>query len=174
VLIKVVLKQIIKKIKSIVVVCHGNILRSQVLEKYLKHYSEMNSVKLKLYSAGIAEWEAYENTEDLLQEVEKELNKRGLLVTLKRNIWNKEVEKQILDADFVLAADADIKTVILSRMEGSFSKEKVYTYYEFIDEGEKSFQDTYDHILKRQDPVRFEASFNELARIAEKAVKLNF
>jgi len=38
----------------------------------------MNSVKLELYSVGITEWEAYEDTEDLLKEVEKELKKRGL------------------------------------------------------------------------------------------------
>jgi len=74
----------------------------------------------------------------------------------------------------MLAADADIKSVILSRMEGTFNKKKVYTYYEFIEEGEKSFEDTYDHIYKRQDPERFKASFNELDRIAEKTIKLNF
>lgn len=157
-----------KKIQHWIIICYGNILRSQVLEQYLRHYSELWNIDIKFYSAGVAGREEFTNTKELLQEVHTELLKREISCSLQRNTWNKEVEKKIIAADIVLFADTEIKTIALGRMNNRINKEKVYTFYEVISEGETDFQDTYDYENKRQDPNRFRNAFDELDRIAGK------
>lgn len=159
----------IKQTKLIVIICHGNILRSQVLEQYLKHYAAQNAIALSLFSAGIAPWASYPNTEVLLKEVESELQKRGLQSKLIRKSWSADVVKKIVAADIVLAADMCVKNEIMTRVS---EVGKIATFYEIVGEGDRSFIDPYDHINKRQDPERFRLSFSELDRLAEKIIRL--
>ena len=56
-------------------------------------------------------------------------------------------------------------------MDNRIEREKVYTFYNVISEGEKDFEDTYDYEKKRQDPKKFAEAFDELERIAKKIIK---
>jgi len=157
-----------KKAQHWVLICYGNILRSQVLEQFLRHYSALWNLNIIFYSAGIAKQEEFPNTNELLEEVRQELHKRDILCSLRRNAWSKEVEERIITSDIVICADNEVRTKALERMNLRISKEKVYTFYEYISEGEIDFQDTYDYENNRQDPKRFRNAFDELDRIARK------
>lgn len=156
------------KVQSWFLICYGNILRSQVLEQYLRFYSKQMNKNINFYSAGIAKLEEFPNTKELLKEVHQELQKREITSSLKRNPWSKEVEKRITTTDIVLVADNEIKRKVIDRMNNRITKDKVHTFYEIISEGEIDFQDTYDYEKKKQDPKRFQDAFDELDRIARK------
>ena len=153
-----------------IIICYGNILRSQVLEKYLRHYSKKNNIKLKVYSAGVSKWSEFKSARKLLNEVNNELKKRNVQYPLRRRTWNKHVERKIKNADIVLVADNGIKSTVLERTQNQINKEKVFTFYEMISEGEKDFEDTYDYEKKQQDPKRFKEAFDELERISQKII----
>lgn len=156
------------KVQSWVIICYGNILRSQVLEQYLRYYSKKGNIKIKLHSAGVAKLEEFPNTKELLSEIYQELTKRNIPSSLKRNTWSKDIEQKIITADIILVADNKIKTSVIEKMNNQINKEKIYTFYEIILEGEIDFQDTYDYKKKKQNPQRFKAAFNELDRISKK------
>jgi len=156
------------EIQNWVLICYGNILRSQVLEQYLRHYAKLYNIQIDFYSAGIAKWDEFPNTKELLVEVRQELDKRDISNSLQRNAWSKEVENNIIAADIVLCADTAVKRKVHERMNNRIDDEKIFTFYNKISEGEIDFQDTYDYDKNRQDPVRFHDAFDELDRIAEK------
>ncbi len=156
------------KIQNWVLICYGNILRSQVLEQYLRHYAKLWAIQITFYSAGIAKWDEFPNTDNLLIEVRHELQKRGITYSLQRNAWSNEVEDRIISADIVLCADTSVKKKVLERMDSRLNSEKIFTFYNKISEGEIDFEDTYDYEKKRQDPIRFRYAFNEIDRIAKK------
>ncbi|MCK5758763.1 MAG: hypothetical protein KAH14_06690 [Clostridiales bacterium] len=158
------------KIQNWVLICYGNILRSQVLEQYLQHYAKLWDIQLTFYSAGIARRDEFPNTGDLLVEVHHELQKREIACSLQRNAWSNEVENKIISADIVLCADTSVKKKVLERMTNRISVKKVFTFYNKIGEGEIDFQDTYDYENKRQDPIRFRDAFDEIDRIAQKTL----
>jgi len=151
-----------------VVICYGNILRSQVLEQYLRHYSILWNIDINFYSAGVAKQDEFTNEDSLLKEISQQLLKRKIKHSLQRNPWNKKVEEKVLAADIVIFADNKVKKIALEKIKGQINKEKVFTFYELILEGEKDFQDTYDYENKKQDPIRFKNAFDELDRIASK------
>lgn len=160
----------IEKTHNWVLICYGNILRSQVLEQYLNYYSKQKNLKIKFDSFGIAGWDEFPDTANLLEEVFQELRKRDIPCSLERNAWNEEAKKKIKSADIILFADNNIKSTVFERMNHQINKENSYTFYEIITEGEKDFEDTYDYENNRQDPVRFRNAFNELDRIARKII----
>ena len=111
-----------KKKHRLVIICYGNILRSQVLEKYLRHYSKQKKLKLNIYSAGVSQWSEFKRASKLLKEVKAELKKRNIVCFLRNKIdyfgadgqpdrkrksksWNSKTEKEISNADIVLASD---------------------------------------------------------------------
>jgi len=154
--------------KNWVIICYGNILRSQVLEQYLKHYANLWNLDINFYSAGVAKQDEFTNKDLLLKEISQQLLKRKIKHSLKRTPWSKQVEEKILSADVVLFADNKVKTIALKKISKKINREKLFTFYEFILEGERDFQDTYDYVKKRQDPIRFKSAFDELDRIAFK------
>jgi len=156
------------KVQNWVIICYGNILRSQVLEQYLRHYSTLWNIDINFYSAGVANKDEFTNEQSLLKEISQQLLKRQIKYSLHRDAWNKKVEEKILTADIILFADNKVKTIALERINKKINKEKVFTFYELISEGEKDFQDTYDYEKKKQDPIRFKNAFDELDRIATK------
>jgi len=156
------------EIQNWVLICYGNILRSQVLEQYLRHYANLWDIQVNFYSAGIAKWDEFPNTKELLGKVLQELDKRDISCSLQRNAWSKEVENNIIAADIVLCADTTVKKKVLKRMNNRIDNEKVSTFYNKISEGEIDFEDTYDYEKNRQDPIRFQHAFDEIDRIAEK------
>lgn len=157
-----------RNIQNWVIICYGNILRSQVLEHYLRHYSKLRNIEINLYSAGVASSEEFPDKDELFAEIHMELQKRDIAHSLKRNPWSDEVEEHIATADIVIFADNSVRAKALERMNDRIDKEKTCTFYEFISEGEKDFEDTYDYELNRQDPIRFRNAFDELDRIAGK------
>ncbi len=152
--------------KQWIVICYGNILRSQVLEQYLRYYAEKYELNIEFSSAGIANQDEFPNTNILLEEIRQELHKRGIPCALNRNTWDNVVEAKIESADIVICADSSVKATVLKRMNSRIDKEKVFTFYGMISEGEIDFEDTYDYEKKRQDPIRFKNAFDELDRIA--------
>lgn len=158
--------------KEWVMVCYGNILRSQVLEQYLRFYSNQKGLNINFFSAGIAKWQEFPDTAELLEEIYHELDARGIPCVLHRNEWNENVEKAIKRADVIICADKNIKSAVSERLNNNVNPEKLHTFYSFISEGEKDFHDTYDYEKKRQDPIRFRNAFNELERIAVKMLDL--
>ncbi|MCD6323100.1 MAG: hypothetical protein J7L77_08755, partial [Clostridiales bacterium] len=156
------------KIQNWVLICYGNILRSQVLEQYLRHYAKLWDIQITFYSAGIAKWDEFPNTSNLLVEVHRELQKRSISCFLQRNTWSNEVENSIISADIVLCADTTVKKKVLERMNDRINVKKVFTFYNKIGEGEIDFEDTYDYVKKRQDPIRFRDAFDEIDRISQK------
>lgn len=163
-------KEMLRNARSIVLVCHGNILRSQVLEQYLHHYARLYSVDIELHSFGIAGFDAYPNTGLLLDEVRRELSRRGIAHHVERNPWGHDRLLIARQADVILVADSSVKTDLIGKMADSCMNRKIFTFYEIIDEGDKSFVDTYDPKTGRQDPQRFAESFSELDRIAQKII----
>ncbi len=160
-----------KKMVKIVILCHGNIMRSQVLGLYLRHHASRMEEDIEIFSAGVADWDAYSKTEILLDEVYRELKSREIDIKPERNVWSREVEEKINNADVVLAADISVKQDVISKMRNADGIVKIHTFYGFILEGNKDFEDTYDHIHKQQDPIRFKKAFSELDRIARKVIK---
>ena len=156
------------KVQNLVLICYGNILRSQVLEQYLRYYSSLGNINIELYSAGVAGSEEFPDKEKLFTEIRQELNKRNIPFSLHRNPWSNEVEERINFADIIICADKEIRKKVLERMNSRISEETVYTFYGIISEGEKDFEDTYDYENNRQDPIRFQTAFDELDRIAKK------
>lgn len=156
------------KTQNWVLICYGNILRSQVLEQYLKHYTKLFNIDIHISSAGVAKWEEFPNTKELLLEVQEELNNRNIANSLNRNAWSNEVEAKIVKSDIVICADSSVKQMVTERMNGRINLEKISTFYNRISEGEVDFQDTYDYEKNRQDPIRFRNAFDELDRIAKK------
>jgi len=159
---------ITNKKKNWVIICYGNILRSQVLEQYLRHYSKLWNIDMNFYSAGVATQDEFTNEASLLKEISQQLLKRKIKHSLQRNPWNKKVEEKVLAADIVIFADNKVKTIALEKINRPINKGKVFTFYELISEGEKDFQDTYNYEKKKQDPIRFKNAFDELDRIAVK------
>ncbi len=100
------------EIQNWVLICYGNILRSQVLEQYLRHYAKLYNLQIDFYSAGIAKWDEFPNTKELLIEVRQELDKRDVSCSLQRNAWSNEVEDRIITADTVLCADTSVKNMV--------------------------------------------------------------
>jgi len=160
------------KVQNWVLVCYGNILRSQVLEQYLRYYSSLGNININLYSAGVAEPSEFPDKEKLFTEIRQELNKRNIPFSLHRNAWSKEVEEKINFADIVICADKEIRKKVLERMKSRINEETIYTFYGIISEGEKDFEDTYDYENNRQDPIRFKDAFDELDRIARKMISV--
>lgn len=156
-------------IKQIGLVCYGNIARSQVLGIYLKEHLKEGGLNIRVYSVGTAPYEKYPNTPELLKEVEEKLKERKIYVKPKRNCWGKSAETKLKKSGIILAADKERKKEVISRLK-KFSEDSVYTFYEFINEGDKGFEDTYDYKKNRQNPVKFERLFDELERIAIKIV----
>ncbi len=149
---------------KITIVCHGNIVRSQVLHRYLARVLESRDVQADLFSCGIAPVEAYPNADTLLRDVQGTLNERGFAVALKRTAWNSEVAKRVEESDIVLVADNVIRSEILSRVD--VAPDKVFTFYEFIGEGKRDYVDTYNHDQGKQDTDRYHQAFDELGCIA--------
>ena len=149
---------------KITIACHGNIVRSQVLHRYLERVLESRDVQADLYSCGIAPLEAYPNADALLRDVQGTLNERGFTVVLKRTAWGSEAAKRVEESDLVLVADNVIRGEILSRVD--VAPDKVFSFYEFIGEGQRDYVDTYNHDQGRQDADRYHQAFDELGRIA--------
>ena len=126
-------------------------------------------LNIRVYSVGTAPYEKYPNTPELIKEVEEKLKERKVYVKPKRNCWSDDSEKELKKSDVILAADKERKNEVISRLN-DFPKDSVYTFYEFIGEGNKSFEDTYDYKNQRQDLLKFNMLFDELERIAIKIV----
>ncbi len=154
------------------IVCYGNILRSQVLEQYLRYYAKLYGIELLPNSAGIAGKEEFPDKTKLFQEISNELDRRGIPHNLHRNPWDSDVERTISESCIVICADQIVKATVLERMKSKIDKNKVFTFYEAINEGEKDFEDTYDYDNKRQDPIKFKNAFEELERISRKMIDL--
>lgn len=154
-------------INQIGVVCYGNIARSQVLGIYLKKFlNEAGLGRIEVYSIGTALYDEFPNTPSLISEVEEKLKERGVNIKPKRNHWTEEGKEKLCLSNIILVADENRKKDIVDRLG---DKIPIYRFYEFIGEGEKNFEDTYDYEKRRQDPVKFEGLFNELERIARKS-----
>ena len=158
---------IMKKIRQISLVCYGNIARSQVHGIYLKKFLKDKGLNVKVYSVGTAPYEKYPNTPELIKEVEEKLKERKIYAKPKRNCWSDDAERELKKSDVILTADKGRKMDVISRLKG-FPQKSVYTFYGFVGEGDKSFEDTYDYSKNCQDPVKFEKLFDELERIARK------
>lgn len=155
-------------IRQVGVVCYGNIARSQVLGIYLnKSLKEIGIGNIKVYSVGTAPYEACPDTPKLIKEVEEKLRKRKIYVKPKRNCWSKRAETELKKSEVILAADKERKSEVISRLK-DFPQDSVYTFYEFIGEGNKDIEDTYDYKRGCQDSVKFKGLFRELERIAGK------
>jgi len=158
-------------IKQISVVCYGNIARSQILGIYLNEFLKIAGFNdIEVYSAGTAPYETYPETPRLIKEVEDKLREIGINAKPERTPWSDEVRKKLELSDIILVADEERKKEVIERLDDNIPKYSIYTFYEFIDEGEKDFEDTYDYEKRCQDPLKFERSFNELGRIARKIV----
>lgn len=153
--------------QKIMIVCYGNILRSQVLDQYMSMYIRKHNLDLHILSAGVAPPEEFTEKEKLFKEIADELDKRGIPHNLHRNPWNQHIQEQAADTSLILCADFQIKTTVIERLKG-FTISNIKTFYEAAGEGEKSFEDTYDYKNRRQDPIKFAAAFSELERLAVK------
>lgn len=159
-----------KPIKQIGLVCYGNIARSQVLGIYLiKFLNEAGINTIRVYSVGTAPYETYPTTPQLIKEVEEKLKERGVNIKPRRNHWTEESKKQLEFSDIILVADENRKKDVIDRLGDRIPRNNIYTFYQFIGEGEKDFEDSYDYEKGRQDPVKFSKIFDELERIAKKA-----
>jgi len=156
---------------KISVVCHGNIARSQVLHHYITKYALEAGLAVEVFSCGTASWDAYPNAEALLAEVQRELEKRGVMGAVVRNVLDDSARGELENSDTVLAADQGIKDEVLKALQREQDRKKVSLFYEYIGEGTIDFVDTYDSKANEQDPARFARCFDELERIAEKVVR---
>lgn len=153
-------------IKQVGVVCYGNIVRSQILGKYLSIF--LRDIGIEVYSIGTAPYGVYPDTPIRIKEVEERLRKRGINVQVKRNHWTEEGERKLRLSDIILVADGGRKRDILERL-GLEVATKLYKFYEFISEEDKDFEDTYDYEERCQDHIKFDRCFDELERVARKA-----
>lgn len=156
---------------KIVLACHGNIARSQILHHYLVQYAAEAGLALEVFSCGTAPKEAYPHAAVLLAQVQRELDRRRVNGHVLRHPLDQAALNQLEEADHVLAADRAVQADILRALEPAMGHEKVCLFYEFIGEGGKDFTDTYDPETSAQNPTRFSACFDELARIAGRIVE---
>ena len=152
---------------QVMLICHGNIARSQVLEHYLRQRLAQLDVDAALFSCGTAPAEAYAHADALLRDVQEQLDQRGVDAVVERTPWSAQVAETVSQSDVVLVADEARRQDVLTRtgMESS----RVFLFYEYIGEGSVDFVDTFDHAKGRQDPARYARCFDELARIADLA-----
>lgn len=155
---------------KLALICYGNILRSQVLEQFLRYYSKDY---LEFFSAGVAGSDEFPDEKELLDGIGCELDKRCIPHRLCRNTWNENTAKELLSCPIILCADSSVRDTVSKRLEGSCYQDNLSTFYEYIGEGEKDFEDTYDYEKKRQDPVRFAKAFDEIERIAKKILEVS-
>ncbi len=159
-------------IRQVGVVCYGNIARSQILGIYLdKSLKDIGISGIRVYSVGTAPYEAFPNTPVLIKEVEEKLKERGVNFKPRRNHWTEESRRKLELSDIVLVADENRKRDVIDRIGDKIPRDRIYTFYQFIGEGEKGFEDSYDYEKRRQDPVKFGKIFDELERIAKKAAE---
>lgn len=156
---------------KICAICHGNIARSQILHHYLRDFADKASLSIDLFSCGTAPLDAYPDADHLLADVQRELSSRGLEGVVQRNVLNDEARQHLVAADLILVADAQRRQEVLARLGDQIQPQKVMLFYEFIGEGQNDFVDTYDADRGAQDPERFANCFNELERIAKRAVE---
>jgi len=152
-------------------VCHGNIARSQILHHYLVQYAAEAGWALEVFSCGTAPEEAYPNAAELLDQVQHELDRRGVHGRVTRNVLDRPALDELRKAQRVLVADRAIRDDIQQAFTHKEEREKVWLFYECIGEGAKDFVDTYDPQNHAQDPARFSACFDELERIASRIVE---
>lgn len=137
---------------------------------YLDRLLNANSLKrVDLYSCGIAEFD-YKNESKLLTDVQQMLYNRGLDVSIIRNKWSMSAAGIIDKSELVLVADHEVKEELLKKIK--FAMNKIYLFYEFIGEGNKGFNDTFDYSRNKQNRLQFQKSFNELERIANLAARI--
>lgn len=156
---------------KISIVCHGNVARSQVLHLYLRELADEAALPLDLFSCGTAPVDAYPDIDRMLEEVQRELHRRGLNRTVVRHILDAESRQHLVKSDLVLVADGERRQELISRLEGQLQAEKTMLFYEFIGEGRRDFVDTYDAERGGQDPELFAKCFDELERIAKRAME---
>ena len=151
------------------VVCHGNVLRSQVLHRYLERALSRRRFAAEVFSCGTAPADQYPHIDDLLAEVQEQLDVRGVDVRVERTPWSQAAAEVLTKSDVVLVADKERRAEVLART--GLDPARVYLFYEYIGEGSKDFVDTYDPDKGGQDQDRFARSFDELERIAELAAE---
>ena len=151
--------------------CHGNIARSQILHHYLVQYAAEAGLALEVFSCGTAPRGAYPHAADLLAQVQRELDRRRVKGRVLRHVLDQAALNELEGADHVLVADRAVQADILPLFKRAADREKLCLFYEFIGEGGRDFADTYDPDTSAQDPTRFSACFDELARIAGRVVE---
>ncbi len=152
------------------IVCYGNIVRSQLLGIYIAAFLKKRGNKdIKVYSAGTAPDNEFPDTPIRIKEVEDKLKEKGISAKPKRTSWSPAVAKRLRASDVILVADQAIKEEVSEKLKDC-SPSSVYTFYEFIGEGEIGLEDTYDYENKIQDMEKIEEAFTEIERIAKKAV----
>ena len=156
---------------KITLVCHGNIARSQVLHHYIAKCASEDGISLDVFSCGVAPWKAYPNAEGLLEEVRRELQRRGVEGRVARNVLDAAAVAELATSDVILAADRAVRDEVLKVLTREEDRERVSLFYEYIGEGTVDFVDTYDRDANAQDPARFGGCFDELERIAKKVVQ---
>jgi protein-tyrosine-phosphatase len=158
-------------VKKIVIVCHGNIARSQILHHYVNQCAREANIELDVFSCGTAPAEAYDNVDGLLSEVRMELERRGVAGAVVRDLMGEQTRPKFIQADVILAADAHRLRDVRAFLQLPEQSGKVQLFYEFAGEGTRDFVDTFDPAKGRQDAARFNACFDELHRLAGKIVK---
>jgi protein-tyrosine-phosphatase len=151
------------------VVCYANILRSQVLAAYLRVYAARFDCQYRVIDAGVCSVPSRDipRPDVELERVEGRLRRRGLAVRLVQSTWSDDVAYQLSDCVLILAADGQVRRALASRLPSP--QPALYGFYEFIGEGDRDYQDTYDYERQLQRPLDFERSFDELKRIARAA-----
>ena len=140
-------------------VCKGNIFRSQVLEHYLKY----KMPALEIFSCGILLKEDIPEEKKLLNEIKIELSKRGIHTNPKRKSWSKEVKEKLKGMDIILTVTIDIKKFLIKEI----NNKKIKTFYEFIEEKEKEFEDPFDYKERKQNKKKLQEGFNKLDILSE-------
>ena len=152
-------------------VCHGNIARSQVLHHYLNKYALAAGLELEVFSCGTAPEEAYPNAAELLEQVQNELQKRGIEGKVQRTVLDAVARAELKSSDIILVADKTIKEDVEKIIGEYLEPQKIVLFYEYIGAGKKDFVDTYDAETKAQDVARFAHCFAALECIAEQVVQ---
>lgn len=154
------------------VVCHANILRSQVLAAYLRFYADRFDCRYRVIDAGVcrASNRDIPSPDAELERVEARLRERGLEVRLSRSPWSDHVAHRLSGCVLILAADGRVRQALTSRLPTPHPP--VYGFYELIGEGDRDYRDTYDYERQVQRPQDFERSFDELQRIAQTAAPI--
>lgn len=142
-------------------VCKGNIFRSQVFEHFLR--SKIKDKNLEIFSCGVLPKVAFPEEKILLNEVKEELVKRGINVYPIRTPWSNETREMLKKADLILTATLEIKNFIIKNTKNK----NIKTFYEFIGEEEKDFEDPFNYQIRKQDPKKFKRGFIEIERLAE-------